>query len=96
MWKFLKYLSSALLVFSVAFLGSSCTALTDPLKLVRDTHYEQYEYGVTYIVGYVKNNSYFTYSYVEISFGLHDSYNHKIWTACDNTTRLEPGETLKF
>lgn len=54
------------------------------------------EYGVRYVVGLVRNNTYATLSYVQVTIGLYGPGGMRVGSTLDNVNNLGPGETWKF
>lgn len=66
------------------------------LELLEGWGWERDEFGISYIVGRVRNNSDKEYSYAEINFVLLDADGAQVGSTFDNVTDLQPGVTWKF
>ena len=62
---------------------------------ISGAHDEIIDYG-HYIIGSIKNNTSYKYSYAQVTFILLDKDNNQVGTAMDNINDLEPGATWKF
>lgn len=75
--------------------GSGSSSTASDLQLV-ESHVENGDYGMKYIVGSVKNNGGKTYKYVQVTINLYDNSGAQVGSTLANVNNLEPNGTWKF